>query len=159
LFQGSEFGQVSEWNFQQSLEWHLLDYDVHKGAQTLVKELNKLYRKEPALHKKQFSFDGFEWINHNDHENSVISYMRKSDDEKDLVIIVCNLTPIPRENYRIGVPKSGKLKELFNSDRTEFNGSGNYLNKILKTDSIKWDGRENSIELNLPPLAMIALKY
>ena len=159
LFQGSEFGQVSEWNFQQSLEWHLLDYDVHKGAQTLVKELNKLYRKEPALHKKQFSFDGFEWINHNDHENSVISYMRKSDDEKDLVIIVCNLTPIPRENYRIGIPKSGKLKELFNSDRTEFNGSGNYLNKILKTDSIKWDGRENSIELNLPPLAMIALKY
>jgi len=159
LFQGSEFGQVSEWNFQQSLEWHLLDYDVHKGAQTLVKELNKLYRKEPALHKKQFSFDGFEWINHNDHENSVISYMRKSEDEKDLVIIVCNLTPIPRENYRIGVPKSGKLKELFNSDRTEFNGSGNYLNKILKTDSIKWDGRENSIELNLPPLAMIALKY
>jgi len=159
LFQGSEFGQVSEWNFQQSLEWHLLDYDVHKGAQTLVKELNKLYRKEPALHKKQFSFDGFEWINHNDHENSVISYMRKSDDEKDLVIIVCNLTPIPRENYRIGVPKSGKLKELFNSDRTEFNGSGNYLNKILKTDSIKWDGRENSIELNLPPLAMIAVKY
>lgn len=159
LFQGSEFGQVSEWNFQQSLEWHLLDYDVHKGAQTLVKELNKLYRKEPALHKKQFSFDGFEWINHNDHENSVISYMRKSDDEKDLVIIVCNLTPIPRENYRIGVPKSGKLKELFNSDRTEFNGSGNYLNKILKTDSIKWDGRENSIELNLPPLAMIAIKY
>lgn len=159
LFQGSEFGQVSEWNFQQSLEWHLLDYDVHKGAQTLVKELNKLYRKEPALHKKQFSFDGFEWINHNDHENSVISYMRKSDDEKDLVIIVCNLTPIPRENYRIGVPKSGKLKELFNSDRTEFNGTGNYLNKILKTDSIKWDGRENSIELNLPPLAMIAVKY
>ena len=159
LFQGSEFGQVSEWNFQQSLEWHLLDYDVHKGAQTLVKELNKLYRKEPALHKKQFSFDGFEWINHNDHENSVISYMRKSDDEKDLVIIVCNLTPIPRENYRIGVPKSGKLKELFNSDRTEFNGTGNYLNKILKTDSIKWDGRENSIELNLPPLAMIAIKY
>ena len=159
LFQGSEFGQVSEWNFQQSLEWHLLDYDVHKGAQTLVKELNKLYRKEPALHKKQFSFDGFEWINHNDHENSVISYMRKSEDEKDLVIIICNLTPIPRENYRIGVPKSGKLKELFNSDRTEFNGSGNYLNKILKTDSIKWDGRENSIELNLPPLAMIALKY
>jgi len=159
LFQGSEFGQVSEWNFQQSLEWHLLDYDVHKGAQTLVKELNKLYRKEPALHKKQFSFDGFEWINHNDHENSVISYMRKSEDEKDLVIIVCNLTPIPRENYRIGVPKSGKLKELFNSDRTEFNGSGNYLNKILKTDSIKWDGRENSIELNLPPLAMIAVKY
>ena len=159
LFQGSEFGQVSEWNFQQSLEWHLLDYDVHKGAQTLVKELNKLYRKEPALHKKQFSFDGFEWINHNDHENSVISYMRKSEDEKDLVIIICNLTPIPRENYRIGVPKSGKLKELFNSDRTEFNGSGNYLNKILKTDSIKWDGRENSIELNLPPLAMIAVKY
>ena len=93
--------QFLEWNFQQSLEWHLLDYDVHKGAQTLVKELNKLYRKEPALHKKQFSFDGFEWINHNDHENSVISYMRKSEDEKDLVIIICNLTPIPRENYKI----------------------------------------------------------
>ena len=159
LFQGSEFGQVSEWDFQQGLQWHLLDFDVHKGAQTLVKELNKLYKKEPALYKKQFSFDGFEWINHNDHENSVISYMRKSEDEKDLVIIICNLTPIPRENYRIGVPKSGKLKELFNSDRIEFNGTGKYLNKTLKTDAIHWNDRENSIEINLPPLAMLALKY
>ena len=159
LFQGSEFGQVSEWNFQQGLQWHLLDYDVHKGAQNLVKELNKLYRKEPALYKKQFSFDGFEWINHNDHENSVISYIRKSEDEKDLVIIICNLTPIPRENYRIGVPKPGKLKELFNSDSIEFNGTGNYLNIPLKTDAIHWNERENSIEINLPPLAMLALKY
>ncbi len=159
IFQGGEFGQTKEWNFQQSLDWHLLEYKVHEGAQKCVKELNKLYRKEKAFHQKQFTAEGFEWIDHGDHENSVLSYIRKGENEKDTIIIICNLTPIPRENYRVGVPKQGTLKEIFNSDTRDFSGSGNYKNTKIKVDKTTWNNRENSVELNLPPLAMIALKY
>ena len=159
LFQGGEFGQTSEWNFNGSLDWHLLEYDVHKGAQTLVKELNKLYKKEPALHQKQFSAEGFEWIDHGDHENCVMSYVRKGENEKDNVVIILNLTPVPRENYRIGLPKAGTLKEVFNSDAKKYNGTGNFKNKKLTSEPKEWNGRENSIELDLPPLGMIAYKY
>lgn len=159
LFQGGEFGQTSEWNFQGSLDWHLLEYDVHKGAQSLVKDLNKLYSKEPALHQKQFSYEGFEWIDHGDHENSVMSYIRKGENEKDNVIIILNLTPVPRDNYRIGLPKAGTLKEIFNSDATKYNGTGDFKNKQLASEKIEWNGKENSIELNLPPLGMLAFKF
>lgn len=159
LFQGGEFGQTSEWNFQTSLDWHLLEHDVHKGAQTLVKELNALYKKEPALHQKQFSHEGFEWIDHGDHQNSVMSYIRKGNKEKDNVIVVLNLTPIPRENYRIGLPKPGALKEIFNSDAPKYNGTGNYTNKKLVSNEQEWNNRKDSVELNLPPLAMVAFKF
>jgi 1,4-alpha-glucan branching enzyme len=159
IFQGGEFGQTSEWDFDGSLDWHLLDYKVHKGAQTLVKDLNKLYKKESALHEKQFSSEGFEWINHGDHENSVMSYIRKGENEKDNIVVILNLTPSPRENYRIGVPKAGILKEIFNSDATKYNGTGHFKNKTVESDHTEWNGKENSIELNLPPLGMIAYKY
>lgn len=159
LFQGSEFGQVSEWNFDQSLDWHLLEYPVHKGAQNFVKKLNLVYKKQPALHEQQFSNEGFEWIDHGDHENSIISYIRKGKKEENNLIIVCNLTPIPRENYRIGLPKKGILQEVFNSDAEAFGGTGDYSNEKVKSESKKWQHREHSINLNLPPLAMIVLKY
>ena len=159
LFQGGEFGQTSEWNFNGSLDWHLLEYDVHKGAQSLVRDLNKLYKKEPALHQKQFSHEGFEWIDHGDHQNSVMSYIRKGNDEKNNVIVILNLTPIPRECYRIGLPKAGTLKEIFNSDAKNYNGTGGFNNKSLKSDEKEWNNRKNSIELNLPPLGMLAFKY
>ena len=159
LFQGGEFGQTSEWNFQTSLDWHLLQYDVHKGAQTLVKDLNKLYKKEPALYQKQFSHEGFEWIDHGDHQNSVMTYIRKGKNEKDNVIVVLNLTPIPRENYRIGIPKAGTLEEIFNSDAKKYFGSGSFKNKNLTSEVRKWNGREHSLELDLPPLAMMAFKF
>jgi len=159
LFQGSEFGQTSEWNFQTSLDWHLLQYDVHKGAQNLVKDLNKLYKKEPALYQKQFSHEGFEWIDHGDHQNSVLTYIRKGENEQDNVIVVLNLTPVPRENYRIGLPKLGTLKEIFNSDDTKYHGTGNYKNKNMTSEVREWNNRENSLELDLPPLSMMAFKY
>ena len=159
LFQGGEFGQTSEWNFQTSLDWHLLHYDVHKGAQTLVKDLNKLYKKEPALYQKQFSHEGFEWIDHGDHQNSVMTYIRKGKNEKDNVIVVLNLTPIPRENYRIGIPKAGTLEEIFNSDAKKYFGSGSFKNKNLTSEVREWNGREHSLELDLPPLAMMAFKF
>ena len=159
LFQGGEFGQTSEWNFNGSLDWHLLEHNVHKGAQAVVRDLNKLYKNEPALHQKQFSHEGFEWIDHGDHQNSVMSYIRKGNDEKDNVVIVLNLTPVPRENYRIGLPKNGALKVVINSDVTKYNGTGNYKNTKLVSEKKEWNNRENSIELNLPPLGMLAFKY
>jgi 1,4-alpha-glucan branching enzyme len=159
LFQGCEFGQTSEWNFQASIDWHLLEYGVHKGAQDLVKDLNKIYKKESALHEKQFSSEGFEWIDHGDHENSVITFIRKGEDEKDNVVVVLNLTPAPREKYRIGLPKQGTLKEIFNSDASKYNGTGNFKNTKLSSNKKTWNHRAHSIALNLPPLGMLAFKY
>jgi 1,4-alpha-glucan branching enzyme len=159
LFQGCEFGQSEEWNFQNSLDWHLLDYAPHKGIQEVIKALNKFYRAEPALYENQFVPDGFEWIDYNDAENSVISFIRKGNEPKDNLIIVCNLTPIPRENYRVGLPKKGVLKEVFNSDKKKFYGSGKYINKSIKTTEHKWHSRNYSTVIDIPPLAMVALKY
>ena len=159
LFQGGEFGQTSEWNFETSLDWHLLEYDVHKGVKALIKDLNKLYKSEPALHELQFVPAGFEWIDHGDHENSVMTYIRKGKNEDNNVIVVLNLTPIPRENYRIGLPKAGELKEIFNSDSKKYAGSNNFKNTKIVSQNMHWNHKENSVELDLPPLSMIALKY
>lgn len=159
LFQGCEFGQSEEWNFQNSLDWHLLDYAPHKGIQEVIKALNKFYRAEPALYENQFVPDGFEWIDYNDAENSVISFIRKGNEPKDNLIIVCNLTPIPRENYRVGLPKKGVLKEVFNSDKKKFYGSGKYINKSIKTTEDEWHSRNHSAVIDIPPLAMVSFKY
>ncbi len=159
LFQGAEFGQSSEWNFQQSLDWHLLQYKPHKGVQTLLKDLNQLYKTEPALHQKQFSAEGFEWIDYSDHKNSVLVYIRKGENEKDNIIVAINMTPIPREAYRIGLPKKGKLKEIFNSDLKEYYGSGVYKNKPLVSENQVWHFRDDSVKIDIPPLGMVAFKY
>jgi 1,4-alpha-glucan branching enzyme len=159
LFQGAEFGQSEEWNFQQSLDWHLLQYAPHKGVQALIKDLNSLYRKEPALHQKQFTGDGFEWIDYNDSENSVLLYIRKGNEKEDDLIIACNMTPVPRENYKIGVPRKGKLKEIFNSDLKKYFGTGKYKNKIHTVQSEAWQYRDFSTEVNIPPLGMAVFKY
>ncbi|WP_138434510.1 1,4-alpha-glucan branching protein GlgB [Winogradskyella algicola] len=159
LFQGAEFGQSEEWNFQQSLDWHLLQYAPHKGVQALIKDLNSLYRKEPALHQKQFMGEGFEWIDYNDAENSVLVYIRKGDNTKDDLVVACNMTPIPRENYKMGVPKKGKLKEVFNSDLKKYFGSGSYKNKTQSSETEPWQFRDNSIAITIPPLGMVVFKY
>ncbi|MBT8269305.1 MAG: 1,4-alpha-glucan branching protein GlgB [Flavobacteriaceae bacterium] len=159
LFQGAEFGQSEEWNFQQSLDWHLLQYKVHKGLRDLVKDLNNLYRNEPALHQKQFSAEGFEWIDYKDAENSVLAYIRKGIEEEDDVIIVCNMTPVPMMDYRIGLPKSGRLKEIFNSDLKKYNGTGQYKNTIRKAEKVEWQFRKHSVEITIPPFGMVAFKY
>ena len=159
LFQGCEFGQTSEWNFNGSLDWHLLDHKVHKGSQTLVQDLNTLYTKERALYEKQFSAEGFEWIDHGDHQNSVMTFLRKGNDEKDTLVLVLNLTAMPRENYRIGLPKPGTLKIVFNSDAAIYNGTDNFKDQQLQSEPKAWNDRANSLILALPPLAMLALKY
>ncbi len=159
LFQGAEFGQSEEWNFQTSLDWHLLQYKPHKGVQKLIKDLNTLYKTEPALHEKQFEQEGFEWIDYNDAENSVLVYIRKGKKPKDNLIIACNMTPVPREGYRIGLPKKGKLKEVFNSNDKEYFGTGDFKNKTLTSEAEKWQNRKNSVAISIPPLTMLAFKY
>jgi 1,4-alpha-glucan branching enzyme len=158
LFMGSEFGQSAEWNFDQSLDWHLLQYGYHEGIKKCVTDLNAMYKKYPALFEKQFSVDGFEWINYSDHQNSVLSYIRKGNNEKDILIIVCNFTPVVRENYRIGLPSKGKLTEIFNSDKVEYGGSGVTNSKAINIENQAWNYREFSAEVVLPPLGVTVFK-
>ena len=157
MFMGGEFGQTSEWNFQQSLDWHLLQYDVHKGVQDFVKDLNHLYKNSPGLYEKQFSPEGFQWIDYGDHENSVLTYVRKGHDEENDLVIACNFTPVPRENYRIGNPKNGKLKEILNSDHTKYGGGGN-LNEKIASSTKPAHGHKKSIVITIPPLGIVILK-
>ena len=159
LFMGAEIGQNDEWNFQQSIQWHLVDYEVHKGIQNLIKDLNSLYRKQPALYEKQFSGEGFEWIDYNDYENSTLVYLRKGHKEEDDVVVILNMTPIPRDNFKIGLPRKGNLREVFNSDQKKYNGTGKFKNKELSAKKSPWHFRPYSTEISLPPLGMIALKY
>ena len=159
LFMGSEFGQSAEWNFEGSLDWHLLQYDFHDGVKKAITDLNTLYKTQPALYEKQFSPEGFEWINYSDHQNAVMTFIRKGNKPKDDVIVICNFTQIVRENYRIGVPKKGKLTELFNSDSTVYGGSGVKSTNKLTVEAVPYDGRDYSIELLLPPLSVTVYKY
>ena len=159
LFMGSEFGQSDEWNFEKSLDWHLLQYDYHSGTKKLITDLNQLYKSRPALYEKQFTGEGFEWINYSDHQNAVLSYIRKGNNPDENVIVVCNFTQVVRENYRIGVPKKGKLEEIFNSDASIYGGSGIENSKTLKTEAVSYDGREHSIELILPPLSVTVYSF
>ncbi|WP_425237829.1 1,4-alpha-glucan branching protein GlgB [Ulvibacterium sp.] len=157
IFMGGEFGQTSEWNFQQSLDWHLTQYEPHSGIQELIKDLNALYKSEPALYEKQFSHEGFQWIDYGDSENSVLSYIRCGHDDKNDIIVACNCTPVPREKYRIGVPKTKALKEIFNSDTSKYGGSGTQ-NTSVKITNKEWHGYKKSIEITIPPLGIVILK-
>ena len=154
VFMGGEFGQTSEWNFQKSLDWHLLEYDYHLGIQRLVRDLNGLYRNRPALYEKQFGADGFQWIDYGDHENSVLTYIRKGLDPKNDLYVACNFTPNPKMKYRVGVPKTESLTEIFNSDAKEYGGSG-MENGDLKITKVPWHGFERSVEISIPPLGMV----
>ncbi len=155
LFMGCEFGQGTQWNFNQSLDWYVLDYPHHQGLLTLVKDLNQLYRAQPALFTHDFDHQGFEWIDCHDAEQSVISYRRK-DDHQDLIIVL-NFTPVVRGNYRIGVPTAGTYKEIFNSDSGCYDGT-QIANGSVVSEPIPWMNQLHSVSLTLPPLAGIILK-
>jgi 1,4-alpha-glucan branching enzyme len=158
IFMGSEFGQTSEWNFQKSLDWHLLDQPTHSGIQKCVKALNELYKAEPALYEHSFSPEGFEWIDTQDRENSVIVYARKGLKPDENVVVILNLTPVPRTSYRVGVLSEGDWKEVFNSDSEEFGGSGKGNAEAVSTENKQWHGRPQSVQLDLPPLGAVILK-
>jgi 1,4-alpha-glucan branching enzyme len=157
LFMGSEFGQYSEWDFQESLGWNLLEFEPHQKTKTYVSELNKFYRETPALFEKGFSPEGFEWISYDDSKNSVISYIRKGKSENEQVVVVCNFTPATLEKYKIGFSEKGKLKEIFNSDDEKFGGSGILNSKQVSIKKQLWNGKEYSAEITLPPLGITIL--
>ncbi len=155
LFMGCEFAQGTEWNFNQALDWYVMDYSFHKGMHTLVKDLNKMYVQHPALFQHDFDNRGFEWIDCHDVEQSIISYLRKT--ENETLINVLNFTPVPRENYRIGVPAPGTYLEIFNSDSKFYAGS-NAGNGQVHTEETPWMNQPYSINITIPPLAGIVLK-
>lgn len=158
LFMGCEFGQTSEWNHDNSLDWHLLQYPLHKGVQDLLKDLNAFYKKEHALYQYSSDHRGFEWIDYSDRENSVMSYIRKADSKEDLMVVVLNFTPQVRSSYRIGVPYRGSWKEIFNSDDIKYGGSGVLNSALINTSPVKYHGKDYSVSLQLPPLGMSILK-
>jgi 1,4-alpha-glucan branching enzyme len=158
LFMGGEFGQWSEWNHDLSLEWHLLEYPMHSGLQNWVADLNRIYRSEPALYELDFEWQGFEWIDCNDSEQSVISLVRKGKSKEEVVLVVCNFTPVPRYDYRIGVPSGGYWRELLNSDAGEYGGSGLGNLGGVYAHAISHHGQPYSVNLTLPPLAIAFFK-
>jgi 1,4-alpha-glucan branching enzyme len=158
LFMGGELGQWREWVHDESLEWHLLDYPPHSGLKRWVEDLNRFYRGQPALYELDFEQAGFEWIDCNDVEHSVVSLMRKGHSADDLLVVVCNFTPTTHFNYRIGVPQSGFWRELLNSDAKEYGGSGQGSLGRVEAAPIPLHGRPYSLTINLPPLAAVFFK-
>ena len=157
LFMGDEFGQVREWTHDSSLEWHVLQYPVHRGMQAWVEQLNRVYRQEAALHQLDNDPAGFEWVDCNDSEGSTLSLLRKGKNGEK-VLIVCNYTPVPRVSYRVGVPTGGYWRELLNSDAREYGGSGMGNLGGVTADFIPIHGRPCSLNITLPPLAALFFK-
>lgn len=157
MFMGSEFGQFIEWNYEQGLDWLLLDYDKHRQLQAYFKKLNEFYRKNSPMWEVDYSWEGFSWISSDDNENSVIAF-RRIDEKGKEIIAVCNFTTVERRNYRIGVPKKGNYKVIFNSDDIDFGGEGRGDKEKIKAEGINMHGFEQSISLDLPPMSTIYLK-
>jgi 1,4-alpha-glucan branching enzyme len=158
LFMGAEFGQGTEWNFQQSLEWYVLQYPNHNGIKETVKALNKLYRSEPALYEKGFDYTGFEWIDGGNANDSILVYARKGYNEDDDLVVVLNMTPVIRHDFRVGVTQAGEWKEIFNSDAENLWGSGVLNSNPVSSETINWHGRDNSINITIPPLGASVFK-
>jgi len=158
LFMGAEFGQTTEWSLENGLPWDLLEHKFHKGIQDWLKTLNRFYRETTALYEKQFADDGFEWIDLGDHKNSVLSFIRKGEKKTDLLVVVCNFTPVVRDNYKIGVPVKGTYQEVLNSNKVDFGGSGDHVDHKVTTKTETWHGRPQCLALSLPPLSVVVLK-
>jgi len=156
LFMGCEFAQWQEWSDARGLDWYLCDQPENRGVQLLVRDLNLLYRNHSALHERDFSTEGFEWIDCHDYEQSILSFMRQSETEK--IICVFNFTPVPRNHYRIGLPEAGSYSEVINSDAAVYGGSNCGNSGVIEAESIPWMNRPYSAELVLPPLGVVVLK-
>ena len=158
LFMGNEFGQTSEWNYKSELDWHLLQFDPHRRLSTCVRELNRLYRSEPALHELQFEPGGFEWVDLNHRSESVVSYRRKGRRPKDDILVVLNMTPVARHDWKLRVHGKSSWKELFNTDMEEFHGTGDVYNPEVESHCIDKESKLWELTLHLPPLAAVLLK-
>jgi 1,4-alpha-glucan branching enzyme len=158
LFMGGEFGQWREWNHDQSLDWHLLGNAPHQGIQRWLQDLNHFYRSEPAFYARDFENNGFEWVDLHDWEHSIISFFRKGEKPEDLVLVVCNFTPVPHTDYRVGVPHGGFWREVLNSDAVIYGGSGQGNVGGIEAAPIPAHGRYYSLSLTLPPLGALYFK-
>jgi 1,4-alpha-glucan branching enzyme len=159
LFQSTEIGQWQEWSHERSLDWHLLDHPQHGGLKRCIADLARLYRDEPALHDGDVDPAGFEWVDAGDWEQSVVSYLRRTRDGSRDVLVVANLTPVPRHNYRIGVPHRGWYAERFNSDAADYGGSGVGNQGWVATTPVPSHGRDHSLNLTLPPMGVLLLQH
>ena len=159
LFMGQDIAEFDEWNEDRSVQWDLLQYDDHKNMQEFVKTLNKCYKEYPALHTLDHSPEGFEWINNISANENVVVYLRKAENDKDTLLVVCNFANEERKDYKIGVPFPGKYKEILNSDSRKFGGN-NYINgRAIASDESECDGREDSIRIKMPALSMQMFSY
>ena len=157
LFMGGEFAQYGEWSHDHGLDWHLIDQPDHAGIQRLVRDLNRLYVREPALHRNDTEARGFRWIIGDDTANSVFAFLRLSENEAP-ILVVCNMTPVIRASYRIGVPQAGRWDEIFNSDSHLYGGSNQGNGGGVVAEEIAGHGEQHSISVLLPPLAVLMLK-
>ncbi len=157
LFMGGEFGQKREWQHDESLEWHVLQFPLHEGVRRWVRDLNHVYRAIPALYQRDFTPDGFQWIDANNADQSIIVYLRKGQMPGEVALIACNFTPLPRDNYRIGVPRGGWWRERLNSDATEYGGSGIGNFGGVEASPLPSHGMSHSVALRLPPLSAVVL--
>ena len=158
LFMGGEFGQFIEWKYDDSLDWHLLDYDMHHKLHDYVQELNGFYTSHPEFWQEDCDWSGFSWISCDDRDNSVIAFFRKGLHKEDMTIVVCNFTPVVRHDYRFGVPQPGTYGEVLNSDDTRFGGSGVVNEGEFTAEDIPMHGMDQSLSLTLPPLAAIYIE-
>jgi 1,4-alpha-glucan branching enzyme len=158
LFMGGEFAQWQEWDHDRSLDWHLLGQTPHSGFQKWIKDLNHFYRRHPALYELDFEPGGFEWVDYSDYEQGVLSFLRKGNSGEDMLLVVCNFIPTVRYDYRVGLPSGGHWKEVLNSDREEYGGSGQVTDTGLEAEAVPLQGRDHSLRLTLPPLGMVILK-
>jgi 1,4-alpha-glucan branching enzyme len=158
MFMGSEFGALHEWDPNTSLDWSLLNDPRHQGLRRWVRDLNTGYRAESALHELDCRPEGFAWVDASDSGQSVLSFIRQGSSGDDLLLVVCNFTLTVRWNYRVGIPRSGRWVEIFNSDAPLYGGSGQGNMGGLSSTPVGWHGRPMSLNLTLPPLAMIVMK-
>ncbi len=157
-FMGGEIAQWNEWDCDHQLQWELLQWESHQGVQQLVSDLNRLYRREPALHQVDFEYQGFEWIDSHNHNDSVLVYIRRAQNPDDFLVVACNFTPVVRSNYRIGLPVGGRYEEIFNTDSTFYGGSNVGNGQGIEAQSMESHGRPFSAEISLPPLAVTVFK-
>ncbi|MDX1412131.1 MAG: alpha amylase C-terminal domain-containing protein, partial [Nitrospirales bacterium] len=158
LFMGGEIGQWWEWNHEDSLQWHLLDFEPHQGLQRYVADLNRMYQSESALHEVDYDWTGFQWIDLHDSEQSTLSYIRRAKDPENFIVCAFNFTPVPREGYRMGVPKEGWYQERLNSDAAAYGGSNMGNGGGVQAEAVPWHGQPCSVVITLPPLAAVFFK-
>jgi 1,4-alpha-glucan branching enzyme len=158
LFMGQEIGQREEWNYNTGIRWELLQFDLHRQLQDLMRELNRIYRANPALYQVDFHYTGFEWVDFHDWENSVIAFIRRAEDPSDFILVCCNFTPVPRQAYEFGVPEEGFYEEILNTDSEIFGGSNIGNGGLVSSRPIPKHNRPQSIAVTLPPLGVVAFR-